>query len=104
MREVVVRFRAAGFQLQGLPIAGRGFFELALDLLSDAQIVMKLRVMGTERDGLADPVDAFIVPAGLVGEHAEKMQRGSVGRIACEEAAADFLRLPWLAVLEQLPS
>jgi hypothetical protein len=104
MSKVVVRLSTVRFQQKGLAIAGGGFLVQALELLSDAQVVMKLGIIGARLDGSTNPRDAFLMSTGLVGKYAQHMQRWSVGRIAQEQEPADFFCLPGLAGLEQLPS
>ena len=85
--QVVVRLGIVSVEGDSLTVALDSHVE-AVEQLEDSTEVQAVHgVIGGVRDGAADQIDGQVVPATLLSEHAEQVERIGVGRLYGDRTA-----------------
>ena len=91
--QIVMGLRIIGFEPDGGAISSDGFVGKPFVPQRIAQIVVIMGDVRIDRDRSLDQIDAGVQSPGLVGDHAEQVQRIGMIRLLIQHPAIDFLGL-----------
>ena len=97
--QVVVRLGIVRLEVYCLPITSHGFFQLPERLQGGPQVAMRLGKVRPCPQGRADVFDGQIMPANLMGDHAEQVQGIDMARLRLQNLPVKLLRLAQVARL-----